>query len=246
MKNLARENLVVTATGAISAAELQKILDDVFGGLPAKPASAEISDAKLSGAGKTFLLSVPGPQAQLLMTWPGLKRRDADWYTLEVADYILGGGSFSSRLMKEIREKRGLTYGVNSGASPLDHAALYSIEASFQGKNAAEVVKLVREEVAKMAAAPVTDDELQEAKDHLIGSYPLSLTSTSAIAAHFLSLRLDHLPMDEEEKRAKAIRAVTAQQVQDLVKKMLTAEPTVFFVGNPEGITPTATFDKLD
>ncbi|MBI3419045.1 MAG: insulinase family protein, partial [Proteobacteria bacterium] len=178
--------------------------------------------------------------------WPGLKRNDADWYAAEIMDYILGGGSFSSRLMKEIREKRGLTYGVNSGSSALEHGPLFTVEASFQGKNAAEVLRLINEEVARMVKDPVSAEELKAAKDYLIGSAPLDLTSTSNIAGRYLGLRLNGLPMDEEEKRAKALQAVTAADVQRVAKRIFSVQPAVFFVGNPEGITPTETFDKID
>ncbi|MBI3419723.1 MAG: insulinase family protein, partial [Proteobacteria bacterium] len=172
-KNLARGNLLAVAAGAITPAELSTLLDQVFGDLPEKSLSPVVPEAGWKVGGKTFLLKIPGPQAQIFMAWPGLKRNDADWYAAEIMDYILGGGSFSSRLMKEIREKRGLTYGVNSGTSALEHGPLFTVEASFQGKNAAEVLRLINEEVARMVKDPVSAEELKAAKDYLIGSAPL-------------------------------------------------------------------------
>ncbi|HVY12738.1 MAG TPA: pitrilysin family protein [Alphaproteobacteria bacterium] len=244
-KHLARGNLVVTATGAITPVELSNLLDDVFGSLPEKPVDVDVPEAGWPAGGKSFLLKMPGPQAQLLMAWPGLKRKDRDWYAAEVLDYILGGGSFSSRLMKEIREKRGLTYGASSSLSPLDHAAMFTAQASFEGKNAAEVLKLAQAEVDKMKDTPVSAEELQAAKDYLIGSAPLELTSTSSIAAHFLNLRLQGLAIYEDERRAKAIQAVTAADVQRVAKQIFGKPPALFWVGSPEGIT-AETFDKLD
>jgi zinc protease len=246
MKNLARQNLIVTATGAITAKELSKLLDEVFGDLPQKAPELKIEEAKPKAGGETFLVPLPGPQADLMMVWPGLKRSDRDWYVLEVMNYILGGGSFSSRLMKEIRERRGLTYGVSSGPAPLEYAALYMIEASFEGKNAAEVMNLIQEELSKLSTTRVSGEELQAAKDYLIGSYPLVLTSSSSIASYLLGLRANHLSKDEEEVHAKAVRAVSAGDVQELAKKLFSKPAAVFIAGSPVGITPTQTVEKLD
>jgi zinc protease len=246
MKHLARENLIVTATGAITAKELSKLLDDAFGALPEKAPEVKIEEAKPKGSGETYLIPIPGPQVDMMMVWPGLKRADRDWYVLEVMNYILGGGSFSSRLMKEIREKRGLTYGISSGPAPLEHAALYMIEASFEGKNAAEVMRLVQEELNKLSSTSVSDEELKAAKDYLVGSYPLVLTSSSSIASYLLGLRANHLSKDEEERHAKAVRSVSAGDIQDLAKKLFSKPPVVFMAGAPLGVIPTQTVEKVD
>ncbi len=245
-RHLARGNLLVTASGAISAAGLSRLLDQVFGALPENPPPASVPDAAFEIGGKNFLLKKPGPQAEMLLIWPGLPRASPDWHAGEVMNYILGGGGFSSRLMKEIRVKRGLTYGVSTGFSPLDHAALFLLQVSARGKDAGRVLRLARDEIRKLAATPPDGDELQAAKDDLIGSYPLALTSTSAIAGHDLRLRLDDLSPDEEERRAQAIRAVTAEQVRDLAKRLLSRPPALFMVGEPEGVTPGEIFTEID
>jgi zinc protease len=232
-KHFARGNLLVTATGAINEAELSKLLDDVFGALPEKTDLPVTPEAPFSVGGKSYHLILPGPQAQLFMEWQGFKRKDADWYAGEVMDYILGGGSFSSRLMKEIREKRGLTYGVSSNQSSLERAGLFTAQASFMAKNSNEVLKLVNDEVKKISDTPVSADELEAAKDYLIGAYPLQLTSTSAIAGHLLNLRLNNLPVNEEEKRATAIKAVTLGDVKRVAKKIFEKPGAVFWVGPP-------------
>ena len=116
-KHLNREQLIVSVTGDVTKEELGKLIDQIFGDLPEKADQTEPAEADLKGKGETFLLNYNGSQSSVIMAWPGIKRADKDWYVMEVMNYILGGGSFSSRLMSEVREKRGLTYGISSGMS---------------------------------------------------------------------------------------------------------------------------------
>lgn len=245
-KRLTKDGLLVSVSGDISAEECGALLDAVFSGLPAAQEAKDIENVSLKNAGQKINLTFDGPQTNLSVVWQGLPKNDKDRFALEVMNYIFGGGSFSSRLMKEIRDKRGLTYGISSSQETYDKASFYVVEASMQNEKAGEVLKLVEEEVAKITSTLVSEDELQAAKDYLIGAYALSLTSTQKVAGYYLDLqRLSRTP-DEQAIRAKAIGALTREDVLAVAKRILSQEKTVLAVGRPVGISFTKTLYKID
>ncbi len=246
-KRLNRNELMVSVTGDVTKEELGKLLDETFGGLPERPAHPDLAEADLKGKAETFVLNYKGPQSSMMVVWPGIHRDDKDWYAMEVMNYILGGGSFSSRLMSEVREKRGLTYGISSGMSLFDHGSSYGVQASFKNENAGQVLDLIKKEITRLRDAKASAEELKGAKDYLIGSYALSLTSTMRVAGHYLEIQRQNLGVDAQQKREVALKAVTADDVQRVAKRILQDESQItFFVGEPQGITPTKTFDSVE
>jgi zinc protease len=245
-KQLARDTLMVSVTGDITKEELGALLDQTFGGLPEHSQQAAVPDVDLAGKKQVFVLNYNGPQTSMILAWQGIQRQDKDWYALEVMNYILGGGSFSSRLMSEVREKRGLTYGIASGASLYDHAATYTIQASFKNENAGAVVDLVKKEITRMRDSAVTDNELKAAKSYLTGSYALGLTSTAQVAGHYLEIQKRKFGVNYQREREDALNAVTAADVQRVAQRILQDDAMIaFFVGQPKGITPTQTLDSV-
>ncbi len=246
-KHLNREQLIVSITGDVTKAEASTLLDETFGNLPEHAEQTTVSDADLKGKKQVFVVNYNGPQSSMVLLWPGINRHDKDWYAAQIMNYILGGGSFSSRLMSEVREKRGLTYGISSGMSLYDHAATYNIEASFKNENAGEVVALVKKEIARIRDTKVSDDELKAAKAYLIGSYGLSLTSTSRVAGHYLELQRKKLSVNNQHNSEIGLRAVTVDDVQRVAKRILVDDALAsFFVGQPKGITPTKTLPGIE
>jgi zinc protease len=244
---LSRKKLVVGAAGDITPGELTKLLDEVFAGLQPGKDNAAVRNIEMKGGGGMFELKHPGAQTEVMLAYPGIPHRDKDWYAAEVMNYILGGGSFSSRLMDEIRDKRGLTYGISSAMMLFDHSALYIIQASSANANVASVLDLTRKEIAKMRDGKVSAEELQEAKDYLIGSYAIELTSTRQVAQYLSELQRMGLPRDEQEKHAAGINAVTVDDVQRVARRLLPeGREAVFLVGAPEGVKPTKVFEKID
>lgn len=243
---LDRAHLVVAVTGAITPTELKTVLDQVFGSLPAKTTLAAIPEYNYQAPATTSLLRHAGTQSEIMFTWAGFSRRDPDWYATEVMNYIFGGGGFSSRLTEAVREKRGLTYGISSGMLDYKHAALYMVQGSAKNENISEVIRLVKEEATRIVTDKISAEELQEAKDYLIGAYPLQMTSTARIASHYRGLQLQDLPVNEQEKRAAAIRAVTVDDVQRVAARLMKENPAIFLVGEPTGITADKTLDKID
>jgi len=241
---LGRDRLVVAASGAITPEELGKALDQVFGGLPATAKAPPLADVTPKGAGETLVAPRPTAQTLVLMGQQGVKRDDPDWYTATVMNYILGGGGFTSRLMDEVRERRGLSYGVYSYLIPMEHAALIAASGSTANAKAGEMLEIMRAEWRRMAEAGVTEEELRDAKTYLTGSFPLQFNSTSAIARIVLQVKRDNLGIDYLNKRDEYINAVTRDDVQRVARRLLDpAKLLTVLVGRPEGVTPTRTLE---
>lgn len=241
----ARDVLKVSIAGDITAGEAEAALDRVFGALPAAARPLAVKDAALQSAGKTVLLPLDIPQTFISAGEAGIGRRDPDWHAAVIMNYILGGGAFDARLMKEIREKRGLTYGVYSSLVNMKRAALVEASMSASGDKAAEALKILKEEWAKMAKDGATDKEVRDAKDYLTGSLLLQLTSTDSISDTLNSLQRDDLGPDYINTRNAAIEAVTPADVKRVAARLLDpAALTVILVGQPKGVTPDITLDR--
>jgi len=167
----------------------------------------------------------------------GIRRSDPDFIPAFVVTEILGGDSFSSRLTGEIREKRGLTYGVGAGLNPLRRLGLFIGSLSTRNEKAGEAVSLVKEIVKQMAEQGPTQRELDEAKTYLTGSYALRFASNSAIANQLLGLQEQGMAIDYVEKRNGLIAAVTLDQAKAAARRLLHPDRLVItIVGKPQGL----------
>lgn len=239
-QRLGRNNLVVGVVGDITPADLSKLLDDVFGSLPEKAADWTIPEIAAKKDNRTIVVSKPIPQSIIQFGQEGIKREDPDFYAAYVMNYVLGGGGFESRLYAEVREKRGLAYSAYSYLSPLDRAALIMGGAGTANARAAETVKILREEWARMANQGVSQEELSGAKQYLTGSYALRFGSSAGIARMLTGLQLENLGIDYFDRRNKLIESVTFEDVNRVAKRLLDPKNlTMVVVGKPEGITST-------
>ncbi|MFN4090465.1 MAG: M16 family metallopeptidase [Alphaproteobacteria bacterium] len=239
-ERLARDNLIVGVAGDISAEELAPLLDVAFGGLPASAGVFEVPEAVLANPGQTVVVERPVPQSVVLFAHGGIPREDPDWYAAQIVNHVLGGGSFSSRLMEEIREKRGLAYGVSTSVVPYDRASLVTGQVATQNARVAESVDLVRSEWRRLAEQGPSEEELADARTFLIGSFPISLDSTSAIAATLVAMQRYDLGRDHLDRRAGYFEAVTAEEARRVARRLLDPEALTFVVvGQPVGIEPT-------
>jgi zinc protease len=233
-KILARDNLKVAIVGDIDPAAAGEMLDALFGDLPVKANRIGIADVAPRTA-RTIDVEMPIPQAVIQVAGNGLMRDDPDFITASVASYILGGGSFSSRLYKEIREDRGLAYSVWLGLIPLDHAGLWFVSTSTRSDKADEVVALIEEEIRRFAAEGPTEQELADAKAYLIGSYPLRFDSSGDIADQLLAIQLEDLGIDYVEKRNDLIAGVTIDDIRRVSTRLFGGEERVVVrVGTPQ------------
>lgn len=241
----AQNLLSVIIVGDMTKDETRDMLADVFGKLPKKVDAPTAELAQLSDAGKTVLLPINTPQTYIAIAQPGIARTDKDWYTAQVMTYILGGGGFDSRLMHEVREKRGLTYGIYSSLITQDYTHVLQTTLSVGNAKTQEALTVIRDEFNRMAKEKVTKQELADAKSYLIGALPLELTTTSDIADVLLSLRMSNLTPDELFTRTERINAVTVSDVQAMAKRLLDpAQMTTILVGSPEGINVDVLLDR--
>ena len=231
--HIGKSNLVVSVAGDIKANELKTVLDDVFGDLP----DIEITAPKtidIQNQGNVFTYDQDIPQTIIEMMQPSIGREDARYHTGQVMNFILGSSGFGSRLTEVIREKRGLTYGIYSYFYDLDHVDGLAVSTSTQNKNVGEMLDLIHAEFKRMQDEKVSDKEVLDAKNYLIGSLPLSLTSTDKIAGLMSSMQLDDLPMDYLDQRQTAIKNVSVGDIQSLASEILTPENfTTILVGRP-------------
>ncbi len=235
-RRLAKDDLVIGVAGDITAAELGPLLDRAFGKLPATSAPYQIAPAK-PRSGDTVIVRKDVPQSQVLFGELGLPRADPDFYAAYVANHILGGGGFTSRLTEQVREKRGLAYSVYSYLYPLDFAPLWLGGLGTANAAVGQALQLVRQQVAEMAAGEVTQAALDDAKTYLTGSFPLRLTSNDSIANMLVAMQVDDLGIDYLDKRNGYIEAVTLKDVQRVAARLYHPESLlVVVVGEPQGV----------
>jgi len=236
----ARDNLIVGVVGDITAADLKPLLDRTFGALPAAASAIEVSESKPAGGGAVIVVDRAVPQSVVLFGANGIKRHDPDFYAAYVMNHILGGGGFSSRLMQEVREKRGLAYSVESNLLTLDHAAVVQGAVGTKNASVAEAMALIKQEWKRMREEGPTADELAGAKLFLTGSYALRFGSTIAIANALVGVQLENFPPDYFAKRNGYIDAVTLEDVKRVAKRLLDPDSLTFvIVGEPAGVTAT-------
>jgi len=170
----------------------------------------------------------------------GIARDDPDFFAAFVANQIFGDGGFSSRLMSEVREKRGLTYGIGTYLATYDNGAAIMGQASTVNARAGETVDVVRDEWARLAEQGVTAVELEAAKTFLTGAYPLRFDGNGRIASQLVGMQMEGLAIDYIVTRNDMVNAVTLEDVNRVVKRVYRPEDLRFVVvGEPEGIQST-------
>ena len=227
---IARDNLHIAVVGAIDAARLETVLDAIFGGLPEKAQLNPITDiAPREGASEHVALSVP--QTTIRLGGRGIKRNDPDFIPAYIANHILGGGSFSSRLYAEIREKRGLAYSVGTGLAAYDHAGAFIGAAATRADQAQTAIDIMTGQIKDFAETGPTAAELEKAKSYLIGNYALRFDASRKIARQLIGIQLDKLGIDYIDRRNDLIRAVTKDDVMRAAKRVFGGPVSIITVG---------------
>lgn len=233
---LARDNIKIAAVGAIDAQRLAALVDKTFGALPGQAKLDPIADVVPVSGGRR-VIEVDVPQSTIRFGLPGIPSSDPDFMIAVVVNHILGGGVFSARLFKEVREKRGLAYSVHSQLSTNDHSALFSGGTSTKNERAAESLSVIEEEIAKLVADGPTEDELDKAKKYLIGSYVLRFDTSTKIAGNLVGLQTDGFPVEFLDRRNEMIAAVTMDDVKRVGKRLFDGKKLLVTVaGKPEGM----------
>jgi zinc protease len=239
---LARDNLVVGVVGDIAPDDLGRLLDRAFGALPAKAAPATIAEVAPAGAGRTVVVRRPAPQSIIVLGQDGVKRDHPDWFAASLVNYVLGGGGFNSRLMEEVREKRGLTYGIYTSLWTFDHAGLIVGSSSTENSRAGKALEVTQDVWRRMHEQGPTPEELDSAKKFLTGSFALRLDSTTQIARMLVSIQYDQLGIDYLDRRDALIEKVTIEDARRVARALLDpARLLTVVVGQPDGIAADPT-----
>jgi len=234
---LARDTLKVAIVGDIDAATAAALIDRTFGALPAKAELKPIASIVPHGMGRRVVIHLDVPQAVVTFGTPGIGRSDPDFMAAYIVNHILGGGSFSSRLYREVREKRGLAYGISDVLVWLNHTALLIGSTATRADATGQTIDIVEEEIRRLATEGPTEAEFVKAKTYLKGSYALGLDTSSRIASQLVQIQLDGLGIDYVERRAGLIDAVTLDDAKRVAKRLLDSGLLVTVVGRPEGVT---------
>lgn len=230
----ARDRLKIAVVGDIDARTLGPVLDRIFGALPAKADLQPVPSTKMDAVGKKLFVPLDVPQSVVNFGGVGIPRKDPDFIPAYIVNHILGGGSFSSRLYREVREKRGLAYSVYSYLLPLDVSALFMGGTQTRADKADETVGLIESEIRRLATEGPTADELDKAKSYLKGSYALNFDTSTKIANLLVQIQLDELGIDYVERRNGLIEAVTLNDVKRVAKRLLDGGILVTVVGRPQ------------
>ena len=243
---LARDNLIIGVTGDISEETLSQALDSIFGGLPAHHALPDIPDLSLSHTNQTWLYPLDIPQTTIQMVQKGPTIHDPDYHYAEIMNFVLGASGFGSRLTESIREERGLTYGIYTYFNHYDHINLLRLSTSTKNQSVQDVLTLIQQEWQNMLARPISQGELNDAKNYLIGELPLTLTSTDKIAEMLLYLQENNLPVNYLTQREHIIKNATIGDITRTTQQWL-EKPDILtvLVGQPDNIKPNREIHDL-
>ncbi|RZM04128.1 MAG: insulinase family protein [Variovorax sp.] len=226
----------LSIVGAVTRAQADAIATQLLSRLPAAQAGGAceplppVPDVAALSAPAEDDVPFDSAQAHVVIGQPGYLRRDPDHFALTLGNYVLGGGGFVSRLMNEVREKRGLAYSVYSGFSPGLQAGAFRVAFQTRPDQAAAAVKVSREVVAKFVAEGPTQAELKAAKDNVIGGFPLLLDSNAKLLGNVANIAWNDLPLDYLDTWTARMNAVTAADVKAAFERKLQPERMVTVV----------------
>ncbi len=239
-RTFARDNLVVGIVGNIDAAAAGKLIDQVFGSLPATSELTPVPSAVPQGLGQTITVDLDVPQTVMTLGGPGIMRKDPDFMAAFVLNHILGGNPFSSRLPIEVRETRGLAYYASSSVLTLDHAAIFTSGTATRFDRAGQALDVMRAVIRRLADEGPTEEELAKAKSFLTGSYGQRFDTSTKIAEQLVGIQLEGLGADYIEKRNGLVNAVTLADVKRAAKRLLDGNMLVTVVGKAQPAPATA------
>jgi len=238
-RTIARDRVVISAVGDITPEEFGALIDELLGELPDIGAPMP-GDVAFGASGGITVVPFPSPQSDAHFGHPGIGIDSPDFFAAYVLNTIFGGSGFNSRLMHEVREKRGLTYGIRTYLVDADRSEAVIGVVSTVNPRMAETVRVVREEWEKIARDGVSPEELAAAKTYLTGAYPLRFDGNAPIAKILVGMQLDGRSPDYVKTRNARIEAVTLDQINRVAAELYQPEALRFVIaGEPEGVETT-------
>ena len=228
---------IMAVVGDVSEQEISQALNQAFRGWSkGEPSSQPLVPAKI-GAPQALRVTRDLTQANIIMGHNGVPRGNPDYYAIQVMNYILGGGGFSSRVMDSIRNERGLAYSVYSYFSAEKSHGSFQFIMQTKNETAQEAIRLANEEIQRIREQPVTEQELNDAKDYLIGSFPLRFDTNRKVANFLAQVEFFQLGLDYPERYGDLIRKISGADVQRVAKQYLQPEKLITVtVGNQQKI----------
>ena len=215
------QGAVIALMGDLSRSAAEQLAERLSGGLSKVPAPGALPAVAYPDQPKVQRIAHPATQAHILLGYPGIKRGDPDYFPLYVGNYVLGGGGFVSRLTEEVREKRGLAYSVYSYFVPMAQLGPFQVGLQTKRDQADESLKLVLETLDKFIEKGPTAAELKQAKQNIIGGFPLRIDSNAKITDYLTVIGFYHLPLTYLDDFNKQISKVTTAQVKDAFARRL-------------------------
>jgi zinc protease len=237
--NFARDHWVrggihIAVSGDIDAASLKTLIASSFSALPNR-SPPPVPPVRRMGAPGVSIIPIPVPQPNIVFGLPAIPRSDPGFIPSYVANYILGGGGFSSRLTSEVREKRGLTYDISTSVLTMHRAALLAGQVATKAGSVNQTIAVIRDTMNNFAQNGPTQKEMDDAKTYLTGSFPLAFTSNAGIAGQLNAFQKEGLPLDYVQKRNDLINAVTIDDVRRVSKRIFDAgRLTIVIAGSPD------------
>lgn len=207
-------NLTLALVGAVSRADAEAIAERISGALPAGEPAPALPEVSKPEKARHLYRDFPSAQTHILMGTPGIRYGDPDYFALMVGNEILGGGGFNSRLMEELRQKRGMTYGAYSSFQQMRAEGPFQISVSTRADQTAEALRVIREILSSFVKDGPTDEELRAAKANIIGSFPLSTASNDSIIGFLGAIGFYGLPLDYLDTYIDKVNAVTPADVR--------------------------------
>ena len=232
---------MISVVGDIDAETLGRTLDHVFGALPQHSSLAPIADAKPPLGPTREIIEMDVPQSVAQFGHRAFSRKDDDFIAAYILNYIIGGGGFSSRLMEEVREKRGLAYSVHSNLFPYQHGAVFVGNVATQNEAVGQSLEVIEGELRRLAEEGPSAEELAGAKSYLTGAYALRFESSSSIANQLLWIQIEDLGIDYVDRRNELIDNVSLDDIKRVAKRLIEADRLITtIVGKPVEAKPEA------
>ena len=226
---------IMAVVGDVSEQEISQALNQAFRGWSkGEPSGQPLVPAKI-GAPQVLRVNRDLTQANIIMGHNGVSRGNPDYYAIQVMNYILGGGGFSSRVMDSIRNERGLAYSVYCYFSAEKSHGSFQFIMQTKNETAQEAIRLANEEIQRIRGQPVTEQEMNDAKDYLIGSFPLRFDTNRKVASFLTQVEFFQLGLDYPERYGDLIGKVSRADVQRVAKQYLQPEKLItVIVGNQQ------------
>ena len=229
------KNGLLAMVGAVERAQAEALAEKIAAALPAGAAAAPIPEVKPLTEAKTVKIPYPSAQAHILIGQIGNKRGDADFYTLYMGNQVLGGSGFASRLMKEVRTKRGLSYSVYSYFAPFAQLGVFELGLQTKLEQTDEALKVARDTLQQFQQEVATAEELEAAKKDITGGFPLRTANNSQIVEYVGMIGFYQLPLDYLDTFTSKVNALSSEAITEAFKRRVQPDKMVtVIVGGDE------------